>query len=40
VKLYCSAYFVADYAPAPAELLLVDTAGGLVRQDRDLAGPL
>jgi hypothetical protein len=33
------AHFFTDYAPAPAELLLADTAGGLVRQDRDLTGP-
>lgn len=31
------AQFFTDYAPAPVELLLADTSGGLVRNDRDLA---
>jgi hypothetical protein len=29
--------FFTDYAPPPAELLLADASGGLVRNDRDLA---
>jgi len=31
------AHFFTDYAPAPAELALADTRGGLVRADHDLA---
>jgi hypothetical protein len=31
------AHFFTDYAPAPIELALADTGGGLVRNDRDLA---
>lgn len=31
------AHFFTDYAPAPAELVLADTSGGLMRNDRDLA---
>lgn len=31
------AQFFTDYAPAPAELVLADTSGGLIRNDRDLA---
>lgn len=30
------AQFFTDYAPAPAELVAAEVAGGLVRQDRDL----
>jgi hypothetical protein len=29
------AYFFTDYAPAPAELVIADTTGGLIRHDRD-----
>lgn len=30
------AHFFTDYAPAPAELMLADADGGLIRHDRDL----
>ena len=29
-------HFFTDYAPAPAELVLADADGGLIRRDRDL----
>lgn len=31
------AHFFTDYAPAPVELALADTVGGLIRGDRDVA---